>query len=134
MNIDMKQWKSVLVLQEPVSLQLYLSDSQYKMTYVVTYFHLGSIHLCTKQDTLNWLHETNDTNYMYTLDMADRVDNKKKNRSVNWSERDRVILVQRIYEKEDESPRIFFRKFRDSGRDLKGRNDAWDEVSALCNA
>ena len=81
-----------------------------------------------------WLHETNETNFMYKLDMADRVDNKKKNRSVNWSERDRVILVQRVYEKEDESPGIFFGKFRGSGRDLKVRNDAWDEVSALCNA
>ena len=54
----------------------------------------------------NKIRSTNDTNYMYTLDMADRVDNNKKNRSVNWSERDRVILVQRVYEKEDESPRI----------------------------
>ena len=78
------------------------------------------------------MHETNDTKRMYealyTHDMADKSDlNKRKICSVNWSERDRVILVQRVYEKEERSPRISFGKFRGSRRDL-------DEVLVFCNA
>ena len=65
--------------------------------------------------------------------MADKVE-KKKNRSSNWSERDRIILAQRVFDKEDEVPGRLFGKFRGSGRDIKARNEAWEEISRLCNA
>ena len=47
------------------------------------------------------------------INMAD----KKKARSVNWSERDNVILVQNVLDQEDKVEGCLYGKFIDTGRD-----------------
>ena len=59
---------------------------------------------------------------------------KKKAGSVNWSERDKIILVQNVFNQEDKVEGCLFGKFKGTGRDIKVRNDAWEEVSRSCNA
>ena len=52
---------------------------------------------------------------------------KRKARK-HWSERDKDILVQNVFDQEDKVEGCLYRKFKGTGRDINVQNDALEEV------
>lgn len=58
------------------------------------------------------------------------MDSGKKFRSVNWTEREKVLLVQSILEREDE----LFGRNKGGSREVITRHRAWAELQSVLNA
>lgn len=62
--------------------------------------------------------------------MQKLMDTVKKFRSVNWTEREKVLLVQNVLEREDE----LFGRNKGGSREVVTRHRAWAELQEILNA